>query len=126
MRKLREKRNGSAVPFPGFALCAVVIAAPRKAQDAVRKDRIDDQPDRRERDDAVSDDRAYAPVAHKNSGNEVEVEYTVQSPIDRPEQDKDIRHKIRNDHMRYLLLIVCAAKPHFMTADFVNLAATLF
>ena len=84
-----------------------VVAAPRKAQNAVCKDRIDDQPNCGCRDHAVCDDRAHAPVTHENRGNEIEIKDPVQSPIYRAEQDEDIRNQIRNDHMRYLLSLVC-------------------
>ena len=79
-------------------LSGTVFASARKAQDAARENGIDDQPDRRERDDDIGYDRPDAAIPHEDRGNEVEIEYAVQTPIHCSEQHEDVRYDVRNDH----------------------------
>lgn len=63
-----------------------------QADNSARKHRVDNQPNRRKRYQAIDNDGADAPVPHKNRRYEVEVENAVQSPIDRAEQHEDVRN----------------------------------
>ena len=64
------------LPFP-FSRSYVLLSVREQADDAARKYRVNDQPDRRERDDAVDNNGAYAPILHKDRGHEVEIKDTV-------------------------------------------------
>lgn len=70
----------------------------RKAQDPARKNGVNDQPDRRQGDDDIGDDRADRTVAHEDGGNKVEIKDPVQPPVHGAEQNQNVRYKVRNDH----------------------------
>ena len=70
-----------------------------KTENTVRKNRRDDQPDRRKRNDDIRYDRADASVAHENCGDKIEIENSVKSPIHGAQQNEYIRHKIGNEHL---------------------------
>ena len=69
---LKEKREKEALfPFcPTRRSRVLTMFAVHKAQDAARKYSIDDQPDRRERDDDIGYDRPDAAIPHEDRGNE--------------------------------------------------------
>ena len=95
--KRKEERH-NAVPLRLFYRLNMFLSVREKPDDPAGKHRADDQPDRRKCDKTVDDYRADASVPHKDRRHQVEIEYTVQPPVDRAEQHEDIRYKIRNKH----------------------------
>lgn len=84
-------------PYLSVQLCVIFVPA-RKTQNTAREYCINDQPDRRKRNENIGYDRPDAAVSHKDRRNEIEVEYPVQPPIHRSEQNEDVRYDVRNDH----------------------------
>ena len=78
-------------------------------QNAVRDKRRNDKPNCRRRDKRIDDDRASRSRTCKHGGYEIDVEKAEKPPIQRADQDQNIRDNIDNSHIFSLLETVCVA-----------------
>ena len=81
-----------------------------KEQSSACNDGRNDEPDSGHGNYNIDNYRAYGTGALKYPADEVETPYTVQAPIDRTEQDKNVRNKIKKYHINFLLTIVLPKK----------------
>ena len=95
---LNKKKRTSFYRKIRFLLTYLLCASAFEPKHAVRDKRRKDEPKRRKRDNRIGDDRANRSRARKHLRNEIEIEQTEQTPVDRTDDYQNIRDNVDHSH----------------------------